>query len=191
MNRRKNPQLELLKKHKSAFGSSLMKKRKGRAGPRPLSTRTTMHLVLRSTKAVKDWSFKRSNNESRITSILEKFSHKYGVKLISVGNAGNHLHIHLKLSNRYAYKAFIRAITAAIAMAVTGASRWNKLKYSAQDRFWDYRPFTRIVESFKAFLNLKDYVEINQLEGQGYSRQQARLMIVAREFSAKGYRSTG
>lgn len=190
MKSRVKPQLELLKKHKTAFGGSLMTKRKGRNRPRPLSTKCTMHLVLRSTKAVKDWSFKRAHNELRVMAILEKFAFKYGVKLISVGNAGNHLHIHLKLSNRHAYKAFIRAITAAIAMAVTGASRWKKLKYSAKDRFWDYRPFTRIVESFKAFLNLKDYVEINQLEGQGYSRQQARLILVAKEFSARGFWST-
>ncbi len=168
-----------------------MTKRASRLGNRPLTTKTTMHLVLRSTKATKDWSFKKPANELRVNNILKKFSDKYGIKLISIGNAGNHLHIHLKLSNRYTYKAFIRAVTAAIAMAVTGASRWNKLKYSAKDRFWDYRPFTRIVESFKAFLGLNDYIEINNYEGQGYSRKRARLFVVEKEFIRRKLWSTG
>jgi len=35
----------------------------------------------------------------------------------------------------------------------------------------------RIVKSFRAWLNLKDYIRINQLEGYGYSRQQARFFV--------------
>jgi hypothetical protein len=57
-------------------------------------------------------------------------------------------------------------VTAAIAMAVTGASRWNKLGI----KFWDRRPFTRIVIGRRAFLSVRDYVRINHIEGQGYSR---------------------
>jgi hypothetical protein len=44
-------------------------------------------------------------------------------------------------------------------------------------KFWDYRPFSRIAFGFKAFLTLKDYLEINRLEGHGYERGQARFLI--------------
>ena len=60
-------------------------------------------------------------------------------------------------------------------MAVTGTSRWKKLKTEAKDRFWDRRPFTRVVQSYNAYLNLKDYIEINRLEGFGLPKSQARF----------------
>jgi REP element-mobilizing transposase RayT len=170
-------QIAFLKKEKSAYGGELLKTRAGRRRPRPLDTRATMHLVLRSSKAKGDWSFRRPQNARKIQAILNRFSAKHGVRILSLANVGNHLHFQIKLSNRHTYKPFIRAITAAIAMAVTGASRWKPLKKSPKDRFWDYRPFTRIVESYRAFLNLRDYLRLNQLEGAGYPRERARWII--------------
>ena len=117
-----------------------------------------MHLVMRSSKAKGEWSFLRPKNKKRVKEIAFHHSKKYGVQIFSLANVGNHLHIHLKLSNRYSYRPFIRAISAAIAMAITGASRWSPLKKSAKDRFWDYRPFTRIVVGFRALLGLRDYI---------------------------------
>jgi len=170
-------QIEMLKKEKKSYGGELLKTREGRQGPRPLATRSTMHLVLRSSKAKGDWSFKRPRHEAKIREISKRFSVKYGVKILSLANVGNHLHFHIKLSNRHLYRPFIRALTAAIAMAVTGTSRWNPLKKTAKDRFWDHRPFTKFVESFKALLNLRDYIRINQLEGCGYKRSEARFFV--------------
>jgi REP element-mobilizing transposase RayT len=166
-------QTKLLKNQKSAYGGELLKTRKGRAHGRPLDTRNSMHLVLRSSKASGEWSFRFRNNPTKIKSIVSKFAEKYGVKVLSLANVGNHLHFQIKLSNRHAYKPFIRAITASIAMAVTNASRWNPSK----EKFWDYRPFTRVIQSFKAFLNLRDYIQINQLEGFGHKRDQARMIL--------------
>lgn len=136
-----------------------------------------MHLVLRSSKAKGDWSFKRPQHSTKIRQITDKFAIRYGVRVLSLANAGNHLHFHIKLTNRFTYRPFIRALTAAIAMAVTGASRWNPLKKTAKDRFWDYRPFTRVVQSFRALLNLRDYIQINKLEGYGYRRDEARFIL--------------
>jgi hypothetical protein len=170
-------QLALLKNENSAYGGELMKERKGRARPRPLSTSETMHLVLRSTKAKGDWSFARTKNRRAINAILNRFAKRYGVRVLSYANVGNHLHFHVKLSNRFLYRPFIRALTGAIAMAVTGTSRWKKLKTEAKDKFWDYRPFTRVVKSFCAFLNLRDYIRINRLEGYGYLRAQAEYFV--------------
>ncbi|MEW6057610.1 MAG: transposase [Bdellovibrionota bacterium] len=119
-------QLKLLKNQKSAYGGELMKTRKGRQGSRPLATRESMHLVLRSSKATKEWSFTRPKHAAKIKELSSKFAAKYGVKIYSVANVGNHLHFHLKLSNRFTYKPFIRALTSVIAMAVTGTSRWKR-----------------------------------------------------------------
>lgn len=169
-------QLQLFKKRSSSYGSDLLKTRKGREGGRPLDTKNTMHLVLRSTKARGDWSFKKAKNEKKINALVKKFSEKYGVKILSLANVGNHLHFHIKLGSRHTYKPFIRALTASIAMAITGASRWNPLYKDSNDKFWDRRPFTRVVQSFKAFLTLKSYIHINQIEGFGYSKEEARFL---------------
>jgi hypothetical protein len=52
------------------------------------------------------------------------------------------------------------------------------LKKEAKDKFWDYRPYTRVVQSFRAFLNLRDYIKINQYEGAGYKREHARMIVL-------------
>jgi REP element-mobilizing transposase RayT len=178
-------QRTLFKCESSAYGGDLLTKRAARKRGRPLSTRETMHLVLRSTKAKGVWSFRHRKNDQNTRKILKKFAAKYGVQILSLGNAGNHLHLQLKLSSRHTYKAFIRAVTGAIAMAITGKSRWTlkktlhvkNLELPDQEKFWDRRPFTRIAQSYTAFKNLKNYVRMNHLEGDGFSRKDARNMV--------------
>jgi REP element-mobilizing transposase RayT len=182
-------QFALLKKEKSSYGGELLKTREGRARGRPLSTRESMHLVLRSSKARGEWSFLRGSNPARIEAIIKKFSRRYGVHLVSLANVGNHLHLHVKLSNRQGYKPFIRATTAAIAMAITQACRWRTNADVMEERerrlklpegnykFWDYRPFTRVVQGFRAVLTLRDYIRINKLEGVDVRRAQARMLV--------------
>ncbi len=147
-----------------------------------------MHLVLRSSKAKGQWSFLKLENGKKIRAVVEKFANKHGVKIISLANVGNHLHFHIKLSKRHSYRPFIRAITSAIAMAVTGRNRWttgvanrsssatNGSSNSAE-KFWDRRPFTRIVQSYLGYLKLSDYIKLNRLEGFGYTKNQARIIL--------------
>jgi len=164
-------QTAFFKKTEKSYGGTLRNTRQGRSGPRPLAVKSSMHLVLRSSRATGKWSLNRHHH--KVSRIIAKFASRFGVRILSVAHVGNHLHIHMHLLNRYTYRPFIRAITASIAMAVTGTSRWNKLKV----KFWDYRPFTRIVIGLRAFLSLKDYIKINQMEGQGYDRAHARLVV--------------
>lgn len=173
----KTAQLKLLKNSKLAYGGDLLKTRKGRSGGRPLDIRNTMHLILWSSKARGDWSFKKPNNERSIRAILKTFSEKYGIKIISAANVGNHIHLQVKLANRHTYRPFIRAITSAIAMAVTGINRWTKIGDGKRLQFWDRRPFSRIIQGYRAFLNLKDYIKINVLEGHGVTRENARMIV--------------
>ncbi len=165
-----------------------------------------MHLVLRSTKAKGEWSFRKPRNEAHVNRIVDKFALIYGVRVISMANVGNHLHLQIKLSNRFTFKPFIRAVTAAIAMAVTGRNRWtqsdsqkiarnkrdlasdqqNRPSKQPRENFWDCRPYTRVIESFKAWLTLKDYIKINQFEGAGYKREDARFMLkIERQFESE------
>jgi REP element-mobilizing transposase RayT len=184
MRKTKDLQIDLFPKKSKSYGGILLKKRKNRTYARPISTSQTMHLVLRSSKAIGEKSFKTSQNQKYIQNIIAKFSIKYGIRIISLANVGNHLHLHVKIAKRAGYLCFIRAVTAAIAMRVSGRNRWSVKKSSnernsmnGKEKFWDYRPFTRIVEGFHALLNMRDYIQINQLEGLGVSRLQARMML--------------
>jgi REP element-mobilizing transposase RayT len=170
-------QMSFFKRQRSDHGGNSFTTRKARARCRPLSTSSTMHLVLRSELARGDWSFRKPKHELKIKELVKKFSQRFGVRVLSMANVGNHLHFQIKLSNRYTYKPFIRALSSSIAMAVTGASRWKKIKELEEKSFWDKRPFTRIIEGFRGFLTLKNYIEVNQLEGLGLSRGEARWVI--------------
>src|SRR3989344_8117631 len=119
----------------SAYGGTLQKTRFGRSRPRPLprSTQESMHLVLRSTKAKGEWSFRRPQNQKRLRSLLTRFTGKYGIRVLSLANVGNHLHFHLKIKTRKDYTSFIRALTGAIVVAITCSSRWKPLKKTAKD----------------------------------------------------------
>ena len=157
----------------TAYGGELRKLRKGRVGHRRLDFGNTMHLVLRSTQAKGDWSFTRKKNRNKIDKILSKFAALYSVKVLSMAYVGNHLHFHLKLSTRQSYCKFIKAVTSAIVMAITGVNKFKSLTKA----FWDLRPFTRIVFGLKGRQILEKYIQANQLEGQGWNRVAAKEMI--------------
>lgn len=188
-------QLKLLKSQPLSYGGELLKTRKARMHGRPLDTKHTMHLVLRSSKAKGEWSFRTSKNQRKIKEILEKFSKRYAVQILSLANVGNHLHLQIQLFKIRTYKSFIRAVTSAIAMAITGVNRWThmeklgpakRLNAKTKLKFWDYRPFTRVVRGYKALLKLKDYIAINKLEGFGVKRNQAQFILSGEGLSFAG-----
>ena len=47
----------------------------------------------------------------------------------------------------------------------------------AAGRFWDHRPFTRVVVGFQAARRMVDYLRINEMEGWGFSKTEARGMF--------------
>ena len=169
-------QLAFQKKNRTGYGGDLQTKRKGRSYGRPLSVKDSMHLTLRSTKAVGPQSFRTPRNFNGIEKLLYKFAEKYGIKIYSYANNHNHLHVHFRLTTRHLYRAFIRALTSAIAMLVTGCSRWKK----ATEKFWDRRPYTEIGKGRQGFLNFRNYIRINQLEAEGFRRGDAELMVKRR-----------
>ena len=92
-----------------------------------------------------------------------------------INGSHNSMEWHIKISKRRAYMSFIRAITSAIRMAVAGNPRWTDSKIIG--KFWDYRPFSRVVRGRQAFLDVEDYITINRIEGLGLPKTQARLLM--------------
>lgn len=159
-----------------ACGGELRKKAKHR-GARTLVTRVgSMHISLRSTEAKGRHSFLHKQNRQRVSRFVTSFSKKKGVKILSFANVGNHLHLHVKLHSRHLYKEWIRGLSSGLAMISFGLKGLKQLRANGK-KFWDYRPFSRVIQSLRHFLNTKDYIQINILEGQGMPRKQAELLI--------------
>ncbi len=134
---------------------------------------------MRSTKAKGPWSFTQKKNRAAIEAILGRFAKKHDVQLRRSAVVSNHLHLEIKMGGKRGYRAnynaFVRAISAAIAMAVTGVSRWRNFELAK--KFWDRRPFTRIVKGLREHVTLAKYIKLNQLEGFGYSRKAALVKL--------------
>jgi REP element-mobilizing transposase RayT len=155
--------------HPSAHGGTLRNSRKGR-GARRVSTRYSMHIVLRSSQARGALSFLRPQIRRMIGRVLSKHAARAQAKILTLGNAGNHLHLRIQFGSRRTYMYFIRAVTGEIALHIKRLAETTK-------NFWDRRPFSCIVSGARYVTRLTDYIRINSLEGQGYPRAFARLVV--------------
>lgn len=132
---------------------------------RPMDSKKALHVVLRSSRATKEKSFKSKNYEARIWDIISAQAKTKGVTIYSYANGSNHLHLLLRAKNRADYSSFIRAITGLIARLVGGSERGRPLK----KRFWDGRPYSRVVTFAKnEFKNVRAYLLRNVLEAIGW-----------------------
>jgi REP element-mobilizing transposase RayT len=146
---------------------------------RPISLKTSMHLILKTRLAKGEWSFLKGARRTHIKTLVQQVADQFHVQLLSGANVGNHIHLHLKFSKRAQYKAFIRVLTARIAFLVTKASKVNPLKDDRGKKlsFWTQRPITRFVHGFKDFLRIENYLEINRLEGHGWPRAVVEFFV--------------
>ena len=148
------------------FGGSLLKGNP--RSPRPLSLKRPLHLVLRSSIARGDLSLLRRARE--IEDLVHRTARASDVKVYRFANSGNHLHLIVRPRTRRAFHAFIRAITGLIARLVLCAERGR----AHGTRFWDARPFTRIIEWGREFRQVGDYLLQNILEARGLIHYRAR-----------------
>jgi hypothetical protein len=135
---------------------------------RPISIKKSSHLVMRSVLAKGPHSFLRF--DKKVRAIVNKQASKFGVKVYSLANAGNHLHLIVLPRSRYAYNGFIRSTTGLIARLVLGAEKASPKNM----QFWEKRPFTRIVEWGRDFKRVTDYLQQNTLEALGFIEYKPR-----------------
>jgi REP element-mobilizing transposase RayT len=132
---------------------------------RPMDQKKALHLVLKSSQAVGESSFKNRKFKTKIWDIICDHAEKQDVKIYQYANGGNHLHILLRAKHRSDYVAFIKTITGLIARLVGKSQRGHPLK----KKFWDARPFSRVVSfAKKEFATIKTYLLRNTLEAIGW-----------------------
>ena len=167
----------------TAHGGRIHRTRYGRAQARYISTFQSMNVTLRSSQAKGQWSFRAPKNFQAINELTKKFAERFKVEIIRLSNNHNHLHYHLRFPAKKAYVKFIRALTAAIVIAVTGCTRWTK---AMPKKFWDLRPYTRVVENFSQYAVYESYLDLNDLEAEGFPRAFARWLLKMRDWARFG-----
>ncbi|MEO5667153.1 MAG: transposase [Bdellovibrionota bacterium] len=148
-------------------------------GGRPFSKKLAIHIVLRSSQAKDAKSFLRQGR--RVDAILMDEASKRSVKLHGAANAGNHLHLLVQAPSREYLNAFMRAVSGRIAMLVTGTRKGKPLHARGAEKlnvkFWDQRPFSRLVSRGRDFLNTLSYISLNLTESAGVTRNNARAIF--------------
>jgi hypothetical protein len=179
-----------------AFGGSLLKSSHAKEA-RPLSSKKALHIVLRSDWATGPRSFLKF--ERIIQNTLLKLGRRHGVRVYRVANAGNHLHLLVRFTQRRGLQNFLRASTGLIARKVLGAERGSPRKSTlipAGQSFWSQRPFTRIVSWGKDFDSTLSYLKLNTLESFGFLKRRfvealpthkIRARLIAELSTALGY----
>jgi hypothetical protein len=184
---------------KLSFGAHLQTGR--RKSARPIDSKRALHVVMRSSQAVGCKSLKKF--ERRIGALIDHQATLHGVRVYARANAGNHLHLIIKVANRRLCRSFLRSVAGLIARLVTGRERGaarrrgrygETLAASAarsealnaacdSDSFWDARPFSRVVAWGRDFAGLKNYLHLNRIEALGFSRNEGRgVLDVCRQF---------
>ncbi len=176
-------QLSFYNASKKFHGGALLAGK--RKSLRPLTSKDSIHFVLRSAWATKQNSFLTPRNRREINFLIDHFAKKFGVRVYERAINSNHIHLLLKITNRTLYRAFIRALSGKIASHVMnyqsfetfkrfkiqnegGDGSLNLQKAHKEQAFWEYRPFSRIVNWGRDYKNCLAYLKKNLLEALGF-----------------------
>lgn len=176
---------------KKFFGGALLEGK--RKTLRPLSSKDAIHFVLRSEFAVGRDSFLARRHQPQVHRILNHFAKKFGVRIYQMSINGNHIHLLVRITSRKLYRAFIKAVAGKIASQVMGGrsfSDYFQEKISTnfaksgrgdgsggEDKtlgFWQFRPFSRVVNWGNDYKGCLNYLKQNTLEAIGFVKYVAR-----------------
>src|SRR5690348_9171060 len=99
---------------------------------RPFDSKKSLHVTLRSSRARGAWSFLRSKTEKKVNSLVFTYGAKFNVRIQKYANAGNHLHLLLRVRSKRNFQNFLRTLSGMIPRIVAGAQKGQKI-----GKFWD------------------------------------------------------
>jgi hypothetical protein len=110
--------------------------------------------------------------DKEIKKIIKKQSENCQIQVYGIANAGNHLHFVCVMKSIRGWKTFIRAVGGLIARLVLKAERGS----AVGAKFWQGRPWTRILSWGRAYKAVKKYISLNKLEAIGFCRATAKAV---------------
>lgn len=137
---------------------------------RPISLKRPMHLVMRSSLAVRELSFLNPKRAKQIQKHVYELGEQKGVEVYCYANGGSHLQLIVRPHSRKAFNGFIRALSGLITRITLGVERGKPLNL----KFWDSKPFTRILEWGSEYERAKENVFRNSFEAPGFAAYKPR-----------------
>ncbi len=139
------------------FGGQLLEgKRKSK---RPLSTKSAIHLVIKSEKAKGNLSF--VNHQSAIVQTISNVSKKWNIRVYDHAVNFNHVHFVIRIKSESDYRCWIRELTSEIVRLIS-VKTGSKIT-----QFFSLRPWTRILSWGRDYKNAMEYLILNKMEVVG------------------------
>ncbi len=101
-------------KHRYSHGGSLRQLRAG-SGARPLSTKASLHLVLKANRDRVRGGLRISRRFKLIHFLIQKYAVKFFIKVEQVSIQNDHIHLLIRTSRRSLYHHFFRVLAGQIA----------------------------------------------------------------------------
>lgn len=130
---------------------------------RPFNRKQALHVTMHSSQAKGAWSFLRYENYFMILDLIERLRIRFQITVEEQSINGNHLHLLLRANDKRALSGFLRALSGLIVRQITRTERGQKLL----QKFWDQRPFSRIVAFGRDFRGVVKYIKMNINESIG------------------------
>jgi REP element-mobilizing transposase RayT len=173
---------------KRFFGGELLNGR--RKSSRPLCGKSAIHTVLKSQWARGTNAFTHRDNFTAIENLIRNRAKKYGIRIYRIAIVSDHIHLLLRAKRRWLYRAFISSLTGQIAQHVMKFQSFAGFlkrfagegyqKQHKEQKFWIYRPFTRILCWGRDYRNCLKYLLRNKLEALGFIKYQLRTDYYAK-----------
>ena len=184
-------------KHRLSYGGQLRKKKLGRTA-RPLSSRESIHLVLKAQKdSLRTGTLRSPYSRAIIQRITKTYALRFHIKIEQYSIQGDHIHFLIRAPRRFGYQYFFRVIAGQIAQQfqsagvlkkpMTGTPRGpqastkscpntGQKNCESSTGLWMHRPFTRVVRGHRAYKIVRDYVQLNECEIRGVIRYNKRRL---------------
>ena len=143
-----------------------------------------MHVTIRSSFAKGKWSFLHPNQASYIRALVPALAKQCHVQLYRWSQNSNHLHMLIRAGTRGGFKRFLRVLSSRIAQRITGSRKGKTFGR----RFFDFIPFTRIIEWGRDFKEVVAYVYKNTLEATGLISYTPRKRTAPAKAAARSVR---
>lgn len=124
---------------------------------RPFSPDQALHVTLRSELARAEMSLLSPHTSEWLTAFVPQLSKKLCVRIYCWSINGNHLHFVINANSREVFQRFLRTLASRISCFVLGVRRGQ----GKSIRFWEGRPYSRVLSWGREFSNVMRYVERN------------------------------
>ena len=166
-------------KFQHSHGGTLRQKRLGRKF-RPLSKKAPIHLVFKAhRKLLKENSFRGTRSFLLIQRLIKRYAARFYIRIEQCSIQADHIHLLVRCSERFFYQAFFRVLAGQIAQCLQKENLLKLILSEVTDtpqKLWMYRPFSRIVKSYKGLRIVKNYIQLNEQEARGRIRYNPRRL---------------